>query len=69
MTLDEAREHIGDAVVYDPGYSGAKQDGTITGVNNSGVFVRYGHNDSSIQLTPPGTLTLLAASLKPRTES
>lgn len=62
MTLDEARHHVGDAVVYDDGHS-PPQDGTIVRVGPTYVFVRYGHNDASIQSTPPERLTLLADSL------
>ena len=58
MTLDEARNNIGRAVVYDDGH-GPKQDGTITRVSTHGVFVRYGHNDTSVQLTPADRLAFL----------
>jgi hypothetical protein len=59
MTLAAAREHIGRAVVYDPGHGGALADGTIVRVGEHYVHVRYGHNDTSIQSTPPERLTLL----------
>lgn len=62
ISLDQAEEHIGDAVVYDDGH-GTRQDGTIVRVGERGVFVRYGHNDSSIALTPEASLTLLSESL------
>lgn len=39
MTLDEARAHVGDGVVYR--HAGGAEDGTITSVNDSYVFVRY----------------------------
>lgn len=62
ISMDKARQHIGDAVVYDDGH-GTRQDGTIFSVNESYVFVRYGHNDSSIRATNADDLTLLAESL------
>lgn len=62
MTIDEARVSIGRAVVYDPGYGGKRQDGTIVRVSERGVHVRYGHNDTSIALTPETSLTLLGGS-------
>lgn len=41
MTLSEARERIGSGVVYRP-YPGAPaEDGEITSVNDSYVFVRF----------------------------
>lgn len=62
MTLDEARKHIGDAVIYDDGH-GMRQDGTIVRVGERGVYVRYGHNDTSIALTPETSLRLLSSSM------
>lgn len=59
MTLDEARENIDRVVVYDPGHGGKRMNGTIVRVGERGVFVRYGHNDTSIALTPETSLTLL----------
>lgn len=59
MTLEEAHQHIGDAVVYDDGF-GLRQDGTITGTGKQFVYVRYGHNDSSIKATRPQDLRLLS---------
>ncbi len=41
MTLDEARELIGNAVVYRP-FGGPVEQGVITSVNDYFVFVRYG---------------------------
>lgn len=58
MTLDEARGHIGDGVVYDPG-RGDVEDGTITSVSDTYVFVRY-RGDTASKATPPANLTLLA---------
>lgn len=41
MTLSEARERVGSGVVYCP-YPGAQaEDGEITSVNDSYVFVRF----------------------------
>jgi hypothetical protein len=62
MTLEEARGHIGDAVVYDNGST--RWDGTIVRVGQQFVFVRYGHNDVSIAATPPDRLTLLGSSFR-----
>lgn len=56
MTLDEARRHIGDVVVYYDGGLGSREDGTIVRVSQQFVFVRY---DSGIQATLPEQLTLL----------
>ena len=52
MTLEEAREHVGSGVVY------RGEDGTITSVNDSFVFVRYG-SDQHSKATSPGDLQLL----------
>lgn len=62
MTLDEASEHIGEAVVYMPVH-GNREDGTIVRVGQNVVFVRYGHLDSNIKGTYPQDLTLLADSM------
>jgi hypothetical protein len=59
MRLDEARNHIGDGVVYRPAHGDA-EEGTITSVNDRFVFVRYGSRRTSAA-TEPGALTLLAA--------
>ena len=56
MTIDEARAHIGDEVVYLPN----GEDGVITSVNDNWVFVRYGSTRTS-QATDPAMLELLAA--------
>ncbi len=58
MTIDEAREHIGAGVVYDPGH-GAREDGTIVRVSEQWVHVRYGHQTIT-KATPAGQLTLLS---------
>jgi hypothetical protein len=60
MTLDEARQHIGDGVVYRSG-DGAAEDGVITSVSDRYVFVRYAcpcHGGS--KATSSAALTLLA---------
>ena len=49
MTIEEARAHIGDGVVYTPAH-GEPEDGVITSVNDRFVFVRYG---SSRRARPP----------------
>lgn len=41
MTLDEAREHIGHWVVYQPHPAAEREDGTITEVRGAHVFVLY----------------------------
>ncbi|WP_426566407.1 hypothetical protein ACPPVT_07625 [Angustibacter sp. McL0619] len=60
MTLDEAREHVGDGVVYKPAY-GADQaeDGTIVRVSSRYVFVLY-VGDRTAKATHPSMLQLLA---------
>lgn len=58
MTLDEARQHIGAGVVYDPGY-GPKEDGVISSVGEQYVFVRY-KGDFFGKATEPARLTLLS---------
>lgn len=61
MTLDEAREHIGHGVIYRP-YApelDAVEQGEITSVSDSYVFVRY-KGDQHAKATAPALLTLLA---------
>ena len=58
VTLDEARDHIGAAVVYDSGH-GAREDGEIVRVSDLYVFVLF-VGDRAPKATPPGALTLLA---------
>lgn len=60
MTLDEARDHIGDGVVYKTEGSHA-EDGVITSVSSRLVFVRY-KGDNHSKGTSAADLTLLAAS-------
>jgi hypothetical protein len=59
MTLDEAREHVGEGVVYRTAY-GNTEDGVITSVGDRWVFVRY-TGDQRSKATDPGMLHLLAA--------
>jgi hypothetical protein len=59
VTLDEARDHIGHGVVYQP-FRGDPEDGVITGVSGTMVFVRY-RGDPAGKATHPADLTLLAA--------
>lgn len=40
ITIEQAREHVGDGVVYKAGTSEVEQ-GVITSVNETTVFVRY----------------------------
>ena len=64
MTLDEARSHVGDAVVYHP-YApelDPVEEGVITSVNDRYVFVRYG-TDKGSKATSAERLTLVAASI------
>lgn len=67
MTLDEARQHIGDGVVYQPLMGFAAEQGVITSVSAHWVFVRYGLSGS--KATDPDLLTLLAAGLPSETAS
>jgi len=52
MTLDEAREHIGDKVIYRIPESIRTDEGVITSVNHRFVFVRYGSDYGSQATTP-----------------
>lgn len=58
MTLDEAREHLDDGVVYLPP-GGRREDGVITSVNERYVFVRY-DGDTTSKATHPTDLVLLS---------
>jgi hypothetical protein len=60
MTLDEAREHIRDSVVYRPYAPGLDppEMGVITDVSEQWAFVRYG-DDRHSKATDPALLTLL----------
>lgn len=58
MTLDEARQHIGAGVTYEP-YPGARrEDGDIVAVTTHYVMVRY-RGDRGAKATSPAQLTLL----------
>jgi hypothetical protein len=63
MTLDEARDHIGDGVAYQP-FGGKAEDGVITGVSDCFVFVRY-RGDQISKATAAEMLTLLATRALP----
>jgi hypothetical protein len=61
MTLDEAREHIGNKVVYRAAHvpvDAPGEEGVITSVNSSMVFVRYG-SDAHSKATCPIDLSPL----------
>jgi hypothetical protein len=58
VTLDEAREHIGHGVVYASGYN-PPENGVITGVSRTSVFVRF-EGSLHAQGTDPADLTLAA---------
>ncbi len=60
MTLDEARKHIADGVVYHPPGGGPAENGVITSVGKWFAFVRYGTQGHS-KATAAEYLTLLAA--------
>lgn len=62
MTIDEARDHVGDGVIYYP-CGGPAEDGVITSVNDHYVFVRY-TGDRHSKATRPADLLLLAVSLR-----
>ena len=71
MTLDEAREHVGDGVAYRPRphrpWADPPEEGTITSANDSYVFVRYGSQQTSAA-TNPADLELLSAATEAREE-
>ena len=58
MTLDEARAHIGDGVVYLP-CGGPVEEGVITSVNDHYVFAVYGA-DKTPKATRAADLILMA---------
>jgi hypothetical protein len=51
MTLGEAREHLGEGVVYRTAY-GKTEDGVITSVGDRWVFVRYAGDQRSKATDP-----------------
>ena len=57
ITLESAAEHIGAKVIYDSGHG--LEEGVITSVNKTYVFVRYGSHVHSTA-TYPADLTFLA---------
>lgn len=57
MTIDEANDAIGRLVVYRSHPNDDAEQGVITSVSPSLVFVRYGSQVNS-QATPPEMLTL-----------
>jgi hypothetical protein len=61
MTIDEAKQSIGRKVIYRPSHSHApvSEEGVITSVNDTYVFVRYGSQTTSAA-TYPRDLSLLA---------
>lgn len=59
MTLDDARDHIGESVAYAPSH-GNREYGVITEVRARTVFVLYA-GDTSAKATDPADLTPLAA--------
>lgn len=55
MSIDEARDGIGQQVVY-AAYPGAEDEfGVITAVNDRYVFVRY-EDDRTAKATPPESI-------------
>jgi hypothetical protein len=59
MTLDEARDHIGEAVAYHPA-GGEPEHGTIAAASTVYVFVQY-PGVRGTMATYPEDLTLTAA--------
>jgi hypothetical protein len=57
MTIDEARAHIGEPVVFKRGTSGP-EEGTIVAVGRVWVFVQYPGDDAPVA-DRPGDLHLL----------
>lgn len=57
MTLDEARAHINETVVYESG--AGTEEGVITYVGPTWVFVRFGADQHS-KACYPATLRLMA---------
>lgn len=59
MTLDEAVNHVGAGVVYQPHPDAPREDGTIVRVTDFHVFVLYA-GDRTPKATRAEDLTLLA---------
>lgn len=58
MTLEEARDRIGDKVIYRAPHvwrTDAGEEGVITSVNSAYVFVRYGESVAAVA-TPANCL-------------
>jgi hypothetical protein len=60
MTIDEVADNVGAGVVYEP-RDDVREDGVITSVSASYVFVRYRGDDGS-KATCASDLTLLRQS-------
>jgi hypothetical protein len=59
MTLDEARAHVGEKVLYSS-VPGEADTGVITSVGRKYVHVRYGQKvDADAKATPAELLTLM----------
>lgn len=52
MTLKEAREHIGSAVIYLKAKDNSERIGYITSVNDTYVFVRFNYTSTSHAVRP-----------------
>lgn len=62
MTLAEASDHVRSKVIYRPPHvprEASGEEGIITSVNTSYVFVRYGADVGSMA-TPPDRIELVA---------
>lgn len=57
MTLDEARDHIGEKVVYRSEGGDRKEEGVIAAVSSVYAFVQYGEQ-RGVMATHPEDLTL-----------
>jgi hypothetical protein len=66
VTLEEARERIGSLVIYKPFGQGmeAWEEGTITSVNDSYVFVRFRTGWGSVACVPDSLTFVIAVSPK-----
>lgn len=60
MTLEEAADHIGQTVTYQPNGHDHAETGYITAVTSRYVFVRYGADQHS-KATAPANLHLATA--------